>query len=79
MDHEHISAEELSWRLLETIEPVGPKDGLTALQIALGSAIICSASSQLEAMKKVQCAVDHMMAMLDEYPNYKKCHWEHED
>lgn len=74
---EHLS--EVAYGILEILEPHGPKDALEIITLVLGSVVICSVKTQLDAINTVKEIVDAVMHTIEEYEHHTPCHWEHED
>ncbi len=74
---EHLN--DVAYEIMETLEPYGPKDALEILTVVLGSVVICSVKTQLDAFNVVREIVDAVMYTLEEYKSNKTCHWEHEN
>jgi len=69
----------LAYEIMEILEPHGPRDALEAMTVALGSVIICSVKSQLDAINVMKEIVDTVMHTIEEYEHHTPCHWEHEN
>lgn len=69
----------LAYEIMEILEPHGPRDALEVVTVVLGSVIICSVKTQLDAINVMKEIVDSVMHTIDEYKTHTPCHWEHED
>ena len=76
-DEENIN--ELAYGIMEILEPHGPKEALEIITLVLGSVVICSVKTQLDAINTVKEIVDAVMHTIEEYEHNTPCHWEHED
>jgi hypothetical protein len=71
--------DDLSHAILTLLHPYKPDMALAAMEVAFATAIICSTKTQLAALDQMEESTNNIVTLLDEYPAYKKCHWEHED
>jgi translation elongation factor EF-Tu-like GTPase len=70
---------DVAYEIMEILEPYGPKDALEIVTLVLGSVVICSTKTQLDAINTMKEIVDAVMYTIDEYETRTPCHWEHED
>jgi hypothetical protein len=70
---------DVAYEIMEILEPYGPKDALEIVTLVLGSVVICSVKTQLDAFNVLREIVDAVMHTLEEYKTHTPCHWEHED
>lgn len=70
---------ELSEAILTLLHPYKPDLAIAAMEVAFGTAIICSTKTHLDALDQIEESTNNIMNLIDEYPEYKTCHWEHED
>ena len=71
--------DDLSHAILTLLHPYKPEMALAAMEVAFGTAIICSTKTQLNALDQLQESTEIIMQLIDEYPVYKQCHWQDED
>lgn len=70
---------DLMEQVMELLEQREPAIAVAAVSQAFGNAIICSTTSQDQALQRLSRCISLITEMFEEYELEKMCHWEHED
>lgn len=66
-------------KVMKILEQTEPAIAVAAVSQAFGNAVICSTTTQQQALQRLSSCVGLITEMFEEYEQEEECHWEHED